>query len=120
MDRLLDQNQEQRRADLVADFAAAIPVEVIGNLLAIPHEDRQPLRGWSLAILSALEPNPSRRNLDAGNQAVSEFLDYLRTLVADRKLHPLDPEKDVLTRLIQGDSPNNSVSRNCSTIAFSF
>ncbi len=104
VDRLLDRIQEQRRADLVADFAAAIPVEVIGNLLAMPHGDRQPLRGWSLAILSALEPNPSKEILGAGNQAVSEFLDYLRTLVADRKLHPLDVEKDVLTRLIQGDS----------------
>jgi len=103
VDRLLDQIQEKRRADLVADFAAAIPVEVIGNLLAVPREDRGPLRRWSLAILSALEPNPSSEILNQGNQAVAEFLDYLRILVADRRRRPLDPEKDVLTRLIQGE-----------------
>ena len=43
--------------DLIDDFASAIPVEVIGNLLDVPHEGRGPLRDWSLAILGALEPS---------------------------------------------------------------
>ena len=43
-------------ADLIADLAAAVPIEVIGNLLAVPREERGPLRDWSLAILGALEP----------------------------------------------------------------
>ncbi len=34
----------------------AIPVEVIGRLLGIPRDEREPLRNWSLAILGALEP----------------------------------------------------------------
>ena len=42
--------------DLIDDFAAAIPIEVIGNLLDVPHDEREPLRDWSLAILGALEP----------------------------------------------------------------
>lgn len=104
VDRLLDRMEEAGRADLIADFAAAIPVEVIGNLLDIPHEDRSPLRRWSLAILSALEPNPTPEILHAGNLAVSEFLDYLRALVADRTRRPGDPDQDVLTRMIQGES----------------
>ena len=51
-------NQSRRRPllgfDLIDDFAAAIPVEVIGNLLDIPRNERGPLRQWSLAILGAL------------------------------------------------------------------
>src|SRR3954454_8041746 len=35
--------------DLIAAFASAIPVEIIGNLLAVPTEERAPLRDWSLA-----------------------------------------------------------------------
>ncbi len=91
------------QVDLIEDFAAAIPVEVIGNLLSFPREDRAPLRGWSLAILAALEPRPTQAMLDAGNRAVTDFLAYLRDLVAHRRAHPLDPDEDVLTRLIQGE-----------------
>jgi cytochrome P450 len=100
VDQLLERIAAAGGADLIADFAAAIPVEVIGNLLAVPREDRQPLRGWSLAILSALEPAPSPAMIAAGNTAVSEFLDYLRVLVAERTRRPGDPTRDVLTRLI--------------------
>jgi hypothetical protein len=35
---------------------------------------------------------------------VSEFLPYLRKLVAERRRHPGDPDADVLTRLLQGDA----------------
>ncbi len=93
-----------QRAELIEDFAAAIPVEVIGNLLAVPLARRPPLRGWSLAILSALEPAPSAAVLDDANAATTAFTACLRELVAERKRHPGNPESDVLTRLIQGDS----------------
>jgi cytochrome P450 len=100
VDGLLDRMEELRQFDLIEDFAAAIPVEVIGNLLRVPREDRGPLRGWSLAILGALEPVLTAEQRAAGNRAVSEFSDYLRSLVADRRQHPLDDE-DLLTRLLR-------------------
>src|SRR3954454_19609281 len=99
VDRLLDAMEAKGRADLIEDFAAAIPVEVIGNLLAVPHEDRGPLRAWSLAILGALEPRLSPEQEALGNWSVREFTDYLRVLVAERRRRPGDPEHDVLTRL---------------------
>ena len=89
--------------DLITHFASAIPVEVIGNLLAFPHDARAPLRQWSLAILAALEPRPTPAMLDEGNRAVTEFSAVLEDLIADRRAHPLDPQDDVLTRLIQGE-----------------
>ena len=104
VDDLLDCMAQGSRACLIEDFAARIPVEVIGNLLDVPRDEREPLRGWSLAILSALEPAPPAAVLDAGNAAVREFLAYLRGLVAERRRRPGDPEVDVLTRLLQGES----------------
>ena len=103
VDALLDALAGRAQADLIEDFAAQIPVEVIGNLLDVPRGDRARLRGWSLAILSALEPAPAPDVLARGNAAVSDFLDYLRALVGERRRHPGDPEADVLTRLIQGE-----------------
>src|SRR6201997_4140240 len=56
VDRLLHRLAPKQSFELIGDFAAAIPVEVIGNLLDVPHDERGPLRDWSLAILGALEP----------------------------------------------------------------
>lgn len=104
VDRLLDGIQARGKADLIEDFASAIPIEVIGNLLGVPHAERGPLRGWSLAILGALEPALSPEALDRGERAVGEFLAFLRRLVEERRARPGDAEHDVLTRLIAGET----------------
>ena len=104
VDRLLDAIEAKRSFELIGDFAAAIPVEVIGNLLDVPHDEREPLRDWSLAILGALEPVISPEVFARGNRAVEDFLAYLETLVARRREKPGNPERDVLTRLIQGEA----------------
>jgi cytochrome P450 len=112
VERLLDRMAKRREADLIGEFAAEIPVEVIGNLLDVPRGERAPLRGWSLAILSALEPAPDAALLERGNRAVSDFLDYLRTLVARRRQAPGDPDADVLTRLIQGEADGERLTES--------
>jgi cytochrome P450 len=108
VDSLLDKLQAQGGGDLIEDFASAIPVEIIGNLLDVPHADREPLRGWSLAILGALEPSITPEQEALGNRSVDEFLAYLRELVTKRRQQPGDPEHDVLTRLIQGEKDGES------------
>ncbi|MDP2261630.1 MAG: cytochrome P450 [Hydrogenophaga sp.] len=110
VDSLLDGLEARGGGDLIEDFASAIPVEIIGNLLDVPHADRGPLRAWSLAILGALEPVVTPEQHALGNQSVTEMLDYLRTLVAARRQRPGDPERDVLTRLIQGEASGEQLS----------
>jgi cytochrome P450 len=101
VDQLLDAMSQD--ADLVEDFAATIPIQIIGNLLDVPLSERGPLRDWSLAILGALEPTLTDAQLERGHQAVRDFKAYLKDLIARRKATPGDPETDVLTRLINGD-----------------
>src|ERR1700752_5312511 len=103
VDSLLDELGEKLSFDRIWDCAAAIPIEVIGNLLDVPHDEREPLRDWSLAILGALEPVISAEAFARGNKAVQDFLGYLETLVERRRAKPGNPERDVLTRLIQGE-----------------
>jgi cytochrome P450 len=103
VDRLLATIAAKGRFELIGDFASAIPVQVIGNLLDVPQAEREPLRDWSLAILGALEPVISAEVFARGNTAVKDFLGYLETLVERRRARPGNPERDVLTRLIQGE-----------------
>ena len=110
IDALLDRMATIPTPDLIEDYAAAIPIEVIGNLLGIPTDERGPLRDWSLAILGALEPALTPGQHAIGNQAVTDFLAYLETLVARRRTHPGDPAQDVLTRLIQGEADGEALT----------
>src|ERR1700710_854895 len=103
VDRLLDGLAAKGKVDLIEDFASAIPIQVIGNLLDVPIEEREPLRDWSLAILGALEPVIGSEVFARGNNAVRDFLAYLETLVERRRAKPGNPERDVLTKLIEGE-----------------
>ena len=110
IDALLDGMTAKAQVDVIEDFASAIPIQVIGNLLDVPLAERGPLRDWSLAILGALEPAPTSAVLERGNQAVLDFSAYLSDLIARRRAQPGDPETDVLTRLINGEDAHGRLS----------
>mgnify|MGYP006427192737 CR=1 FL=1 len=112
VDSLLDAMAGREQVELIADFAGAIPIEVID----IPREERGPLRDWSLAILGALEPQLSEAEMARGNRAVTEFKAFLRHIIEDRANNPGDPETDVLTRLMQTEGEGLSeveLYQNC-------
>jgi cytochrome P450 len=108
VDGLLDAAEARGSMDLIGDFAAALPVEIIGDMLGVPRDERHPLRGWSLAILGALEPSPTDEALRRGNDSVTAFSAYLDGLIAERRRHPRD--NDVLTALIAGVVDGESLS----------
>ncbi|NBO15602.1 MAG: cytochrome P450 [Betaproteobacteria bacterium] len=110
MDRMKAKALGGNTVDLIEDFASAIPIEVIGNLLGVPVDERGPLRDWSLAILGALEPVLTPEQFQRGNAAVAEFVDYLTGLIARRRAAPGQPDTDVLTRLIQGEADGETLS----------
>ncbi len=101
---LLDRLEDQVEFDLMSDFATLIPVEVIGNLLRLPREDRGMLQRWAGAILGALEFDLPQEKLDYGNRCVREFLDYLADLVDDRRKNLSDDHDDILSRLLKWES----------------
>jgi cytochrome P450 len=110
VDALVDDIAARGEVDFIADFAAQIPIEVIGNLLDIPKPERSPLRGWSVAILTGLEPTLTPQMFETGNRAVAEFVEFLKGLIAARRAKPGDPESDVLTRLIRGEKDGEKLT----------
>ena len=96
--------------DLIGDFASALPVEIIGDMLGVPRKDRGPMRAWSMAILGALEPVLTPDAEKTGNDAVTRFSTYLAGLIADRRRIPRDD--DVLTALVTGNVGGEKLSED--------
>jgi cytochrome P450 len=101
VDRLLDAAADKGEIDLITDFAAAIPVQLIGDMLGIPLDERGQLRGWSLAILGALEPVLSRQQFETGVAAVAEFKDCLDGIIRTRLRTGVHDPAEILSKLIE-------------------
>jgi cytochrome P450 len=71
--------------DLIAGFAEPLPVQVIAELLGVPAADRSLLRPWSNAIVKMYEYQVSDAQRAAAESAATEFVTYLRSLVARRR-----------------------------------
>lgn len=110
VDRLLDAAASRGGMDVVDDFAAAVPIQLIGDMLGVPPDERGPLRAWSLAVLGALEPVPGDARLEAGNRAVDEFKEYLRRLITDRRRRPSQEPGEILSALIAAEDRGDSLS----------
>jgi cytochrome P450 len=101
VDRLLDNAARAGAIDLIDDYAAAIPLQLIGDLLGVPQDERGPLRNWSLRILGALEPVLSTEQFEQGVRSVAEFKAYLTKLIADRQTQVSPDGKEILSILIR-------------------
>ena len=104
VDRLLDEVEDRGELDLIGDFAMMLPTEIISFMLGIPESYRPRLRGYSLAILGALDPVVPEDRLAEGNRAVTEFSKVLSDLIDHRRAHPDGAAQgEVLEALIFGE-----------------
>jgi cytochrome P450 len=110
VDRLLDAAAAHGGMDVVDDFAASLPIQLIGDMLGVPDDERRPLRAWSLAILGALEPVPGPERLSEGNRAVEDFKAYLRRLIADRRRRPGQDPGEILTALLAAEDAGDRLT----------
>ncbi|MEV6522691.1 cytochrome P450 [Longispora sp. NPDC051575] len=89
---LLDAMARRTTADLVADYAAPLPVAVIGDLLGVAPDDRGDFKGWTDTMLAA----EAGERVDA-RSALGELLAFLTLLIATKRGKPAD---DLLSDLI--------------------
>ena len=105
VDEYLNRLEDQGQMEVVEEFSFRLPIEVVCDLLGVPRQDREFIRGWANAILTALEPTLVQKQLDDGNQAVVDFKQYLRDLIAYRRAHPHDAQDtEVLTILTDAEA----------------
>ncbi|MEU3659161.1 cytochrome P450 [Streptomyces sp. NPDC032940] len=107
--RLLDGLLERRgehagRADLTAEFAALLPMEVVRQLLDVPAEDGERLRHAVEAVMSNDEDSR-----DAAMAAFQEVHDTLRALVARKRVEGGD---DLTSALVAARDEGDRLSED--------
>jgi cytochrome P450 len=93
---LSDVNPEQ--FDVVQEFSALFPVEVITRMLGVPPEHRQQVREW---VDTSLHREPGQIEMDeAGWEAVKQVGMLYYSLIQERRAHPQD---DMISQLIAAE-----------------
>lgn len=94
------------RVDLYDSFAQKLPLQVICSLLAIPSIDFEAVGDWT-AALSLATATPTTAARVGADRAMQCFDDYVKRLVAERRLRPGD---DLLSALIAVEEGGDRLS----------
>ena len=92
-DELLDKVLDQGTMDLVHDYAYPLPINVISEMLGVPHENRDRIREWSGSVAGNGTEGREERFAK-----MSAFAEYVMQLVAEKRKNPQD---DLISQLIQ-------------------
>lgn len=94
---IIDGFEGEDIVDLIKAFAAPIPAIVIAEMIGLPAEMAPQLLNWSNRMVTMYMYGVTyETELDA-NQAAAEFMDYLRTVIAERRKAP---REDLLTHML--------------------
>lgn len=88
--------------NLVQDFAVALPIQMIANLLGVPPEDRPKFQKWSSATL-AVANMPE----DEVVTNMTELAGYLFALIDERRKNPTE---DLLSDLANAGDKDNTLT----------
>jgi cytochrome P450 len=88
------------RCDIVKEFTARLPMDVISTLLGIPPEDRDSVRSWSNDLLHRDPDNPLIT--PRGIASMAKLMEYFSAALAERRKQPRD---DMMTLLIEAEVP---------------
>jgi cytochrome P450 len=109
-EQLLDAALQRGEADLVADYAYPLPVQIIVEMLGVPAEDHEQFRVWSDALARGLDPDfllpPAAVQQRLG--AILSFVQYFASLIEERRKRP---GHDLLSRLIAAEEEGDVLTQ---------
>jgi cholest-4-en-3-one 26-monooxygenase len=94
-DAIIDQVIESGRADFVTDLSAELPLQVIAELLGVPHDDRHKMFDWSNRMVGSQDPEYQLAAEEAMTAAM-ELYAYAAQLFAQKRI---DPHTDLMSAL---------------------
>lgn len=105
-DELLDKVQDQGQMDIVKDYAYPLPINVICEMLGVPHADRSQIHIWSGTLAYGLGLGRKEPEVEENLRA---FGQYTAQLVADKRQHPAD---DLISQLIAIEEEGERLSED--------
>lgn len=97
---LIDGFEADGEVELLRSFAAPVPAIVIAEMLGLPAEMAMQLVDWSNRMVAMYMYGVTyETELDA-NQASIEFMDYIRSVIAERRAQP---REDLLTHMLTAE-----------------
>jgi cytochrome P450 len=106
IDEMLGRLEGATQCELVADFAAPLPVIVIAEMLGIPLEDRARFTHWSDEVVRGLGDNTLEDRI-AADRAHTELRAYLRGIADARRAEPRD---DLLSALVAAEEEGDKLT----------
>ncbi|XVV02212.1 cytochrome P450 [Actinosynnema sp. CA-248983] len=100
VEELVDELLARRDFDLIADFAAPLPIAVISTLLGIPGEDTAEFAEYGKVVGATLDGPTSLAQVRALRKTTAD-LDALFTRLIERRRH--DPGEDVVSDLVRAE-----------------
>jgi cytochrome P450 len=100
--------------DVVADFSALFPNEVITTMLGVPKEDREQIRHW-LDLLLLRHPGEIATTKE-GYEASMNTGVYYYNLIQERRARPQD---DMISRLIETEIERDGVAEKLTDVDIS-
>ena len=96
-------------AELIAEFAAPIPVAVIADLLGVPREMGPTLVEWSHRMVAMYQFGVNREVEERAAEAARSFADFVRAFARARRG---DPGDDLISQLLVAGSDGGRLSED--------
>ena len=96
-------------ADLIAEFAAPIPVAVIAELLGVPRERGDELVDWSHRMVAMYQFGANRKVEERAAEAARAFADFVRGFARARRG---DLGDDLISQLLIAESDGGRLSED--------
>ena len=92
--------------DFVTEVASELPLQVIAELMGVPHEDRHKVFDWSNRMIGSEDPEYAVSQEDVQNAQIEMFM-YAQQLADQRRAEPRD---DIITKLLEADIDGDALS----------
>jgi len=116
--RYLDALAGGPEIDLIAEYAALLPMDVISKLIGVPDSDQTQLRIWSDALLHREEgvPDVTPEGIEAGYHLYK----YFSAFVADRRARSSAPDADDFTAALLSAGTDGELLTDEQVVGFCF